>query len=157
MSGTDCTCKDTLAKEEVSEEELTEEEGTEEVTEETEAVSEEEEISKMDNPEELAAAITALQSVLAYMKEYEGAHGGDEMMAEEAMDMTEKSEGKPEVTVEAALDALKKAGIEVFAGSKQTPAAVNESPETEEKSVAINWMEFSKSFDEIDTLKKEAN
>ena len=153
MSGTDCTCKDTLAKEEVSEEELTEEEGTEE----TEAVSEEEEISKMDNPEELAAAITALQSVLAYMKEYQGAHGDEMMAEEETMDMTEKSESKPEVTVEAALDALKKAGIEVFAGSKQTPAAVNESPETEKEPVAINWMEFSKSFDEIDTLKKEAN
>jgi len=154
MSGTDCTCKDTLAKEEVSEEELTEEEGTEE----TEAVSEEEEISKMDNPEELAAAITALQSVLAYMKEYQGAHGDEMMAEEETMDMTEKSESKPEVTVEAALDALKKAGIEVFAGSKQTPAAVNESPETEgEAPVGINWMEFTKSFDEIDTLKKEAN
>ena len=153
MSGTDCTCKDTLAKEEVSEEELTEEEGTEE----TEAVSEEEEISKMDNPEELAAAITALQSVLAYMKEYQGAHGDEMMAEEETMDMTEKSESKPEVTVEAALDALKKAGIEVFAGSKQTPAAVNESPETEKESVAINWMEFSKSFTEIDELKKEAN
>tara|TARA_B100001123_G_C15148809_1_gene962659 strand:+ start:60 stop:524 length:465 start_codon:yes stop_codon:yes gene_type:complete len=154
MSGTDCTCKDTLAKEEVSEEELTEEEGTEE----TEAVSEEEEISKMDNPEELAAAITALQSVLAYMKEYQGAHGDEMMAEEETMDMTEKSESKPEVTVEAALDALKKAGIEVFAGSKQTPAAVNESPETEgEAPVGINWMEFTKSFTEIDELKKEAN
>jgi hypothetical protein len=152
MSGTDCTCKDTLAKEEVSEEEVTEEE----VTEETEAVSEEEDLSKMDNPEELAAAITALQSVLAYMKEYQGTHGDEMMAEEETMDMTEKSEDKPEVTVEAALDALKKAGIEVFAGSKQTPAAVNESPETEKEPVAINWMEFSKSFSEIDELKKEA-
>ena len=134
MSEAVCTCDH-------PEEEISKEEDAEEVIEEP--------VEKMDNPEELAAAIGALQSVLAYL---EGHAGGAAPEAEAGgEEMYEKSE-EP-LSVEEALETLKKSGVEIYTGKKNTPAM----PETtEDAPVKVNWMEFSKSFDEIDRLKKDA-
>jgi|TARA_Y100000310_G_C20507180_1_gene727018 hypothetical protein len=132
MSDAVCTCDHPEASEETTEEIV------------------EEPVEKMDgNPEELAAAIGALQSVLAYLEGHSG--GAPEAEAEAGGEEMYEKSAEP-LSIEDALETLKKSGVEIYTGKKVTPAM----PETTDAApVKINWMEFSKSFDEIDNLKKE--
>ena len=157
-----CTCngenmtKDEEKSEQIKEEETTpsSEEGTSStVAEETMEKQEEEELVE---EEELDKDLTNLEALLTQAVEYLGAlmaEKQDEELPEEVEELELSGETKSDdISVKDAVDTLQKNGFRVYGGEKQTPAPKVAEPETEQ---SVNWLEFSKSYDELEAMRGE--
>lgn len=149
-----CTCNgEIMAKDEEKSEEIKEEETTplsEEGTSEAEMEKQEEE--ELAEEEDLAKDLTDVKAMLAQVLDYLGSleeKQDEELPEAEELELSgeEKSED-PEISVKEAVDTLQKSGFRVYGGAKQTPA-----PKAVKQPGKTNWLEFSKSFDEIDNMK----
>jgi len=61
-----------------------------------------------------------------------------------------KSEDAKKTDLAKAVEILKSAGINIYAGKKRTPAPKRSTPKP------VNWTEFSKSLDEVDRMAEKA-
>ena len=157
---TECTCGGNHAKS--ADEEIVE---TEEVElaaglEEPVTVGKEEALIK-----DMEATLAKLKDVLAYLETMEGEKAEEEEEEEEPEEEEEAEEEEEEKMVdeeekstkiddlEKSLATLKKHGINVYTGKKATPAPA---PKAEEQA-KINFLNVSKSLEEIDMDKENKN
>ena len=155
---TECTCGGNHAKS--ADEEIVE---TEEVElaaglEEPVTVGKEEALIK-----DMEATLAKLKDVLAYLETMEGEKAEEEEEEEEPEEEEEAEEEEEEKMyeekstkiddLEKSLATLKKHGINVYTGKKATPAPA---PKAEEQA-EINFMNVSKSLEEIDSMKGNKN
>ena len=157
---TECTCGGNHAKS--ADEEIVE---TEEVElaaglEEPVTVGKEEALIK-----DMEATLAKLKDVLAYLETMEGEKAEEEEEEEEPEEEEEAEEEEEEKMVdeeekstkiddlEKSLATLKKHGINVYTGKKATPAPAPKAEEVAE----INFMNVSKSLEEIDSMKGNKN
>ena len=149
-----CTCngeimtKDEEKSEQIKEEETTpsSEEGTSETEETMEKQEEEEVAEELDMEKDLADVKAMLAQVLDYLGTLEEKQDDAEEEVEELeLSGEEKSE---DISVKDAVETLQKSGFRVYGGEKQTPAPTTAKPEQ-----SVNWLDFSKSFDEIEYMR----
>lgn len=124
-----------------------------------------------DLVKDLEDTLLKLKEVLAYLEEMAGGdekqedeeeeeeaeeEGDEELPAEDEEEKSEE-EDEPEPAekvddLEKAISTLKKHGLNIYAGKKQTPAPAPKRSTPK----PTNWSEFSKSLDEIDRLAEKA-
>ena len=125
--------------------------------------------SDIDKADELykdmEATLGKLKEIMAYLEEMKdekmdheekAEHEEEKEEDEEKMDHEEKMEHKKKDTIDElhkSLTTLKKYGINVYSGSRKTPAPKKiDTPAVTEKT---NWFNFSKSLDEVAYMKGE--
>tara|TARA_Y100001973_G_C5167444_1_gene316989 strand:+ start:872 stop:1375 length:504 start_codon:yes stop_codon:yes gene_type:complete len=156
-----CTCKQTsldleaelrLANDE--EEEILPPTESEEKQDEEEELLEEEDVEAEDDEEELEMDDEEEELELHDEKKDLGKLKDMLMAAVKYLDENDKQASEEVTEVGKALATLKKNGVNVYAGAKKTPAP---------KRVAVkapaqtNWMDFSKSIDEINLEEERSN
>ena len=113
---------------------------------------------------DMEATLAKLKDVLAYLETMEGEKAEEEEEEEEPEEEEEEAEEEEEEKMyeekstkiddlEKSLATLKKHGINVYTGKKATPAPA---PKAEEVA-AIDFMNVSKSLEEIDRMKANKN
>ena len=113
---------------------------------------------------DMEATLAKLKDVLAYLETMEGEKAEEEEEEEEPEEEEEEAEEEEEEKMyeekstkiddlEKSLATLKKHGINVYTGKKATPAPA---PKAEEQA-EINFMNVSKSLEEIDSMKGNKN
>ena len=113
---------------------------------------------------DMEATLAKLKDVLAYLETMEGEKAEEEEEEEEPEEEEEEAEEEEEEKMyeekstkiddlEKSLATLKKHGINVYTGKKATPAPA---PKAEEQA-EINFMNVSKSLEEIDNMKADKN
>jgi len=156
---TECTCGGNHAKSE--DEEIVE-------TEEVELAAGLEEPVELGKEEalykDMEATLAKLKEVLAYLEDMGGEEKAEEEEEEEEEEPEEEEEEEEEKMVEEkkstkiedlekSLATLKKHGINVYTGKKATPAPAPKAEEQKE----IDYMNVSKSLEEIDRMKSNKN
>ena len=144
---TDCACGSTHEK--AVDEEIVETEDVELAAglEEPVEVGKEEALMK-----DMEATLAKLKEVLAYL-EGEMEEKAEEDEEEEEAKMMEEEKSTKIDDLEKSLATLKKHGINVYTGKKATPAPA---PKAEEQA-EINFLNVSKSLEEIDNMKSNKN
>jgi hypothetical protein len=162
---TECTCGGNHAKSEDEEIVATEEVELAAGLEEPVEVGKEEALMK-----DMEATLAKLKDVLAYLETMEGEKAEEEEEEEEEepeeeaeeedeeeekMYRADKKEEKTSTIedLEKSLATLKKHGINVYTGKKATPAPAPKAEEQKE----INFLNVSKSLEEIDSMKANKN
>jgi hypothetical protein len=156
---TECTCGGNHAKSE--DEEIVE-------TEEVELAAGLEEPVELGKEEalykDMEATLAKLKEVLAYLEDMGGEEKAEEDEEEEEEEPEEEEEEEEEKMVEEekstkiddlekSLATLKKHGINVYTGKKATPAPAPKAEEQKE----IDFLNVSKSLEEIDRMKSNKN
>tara|TARA_B100001094_G_scaffold238401_1_gene233782 strand:+ start:341 stop:829 length:489 start_codon:yes stop_codon:yes gene_type:complete len=156
---TECTCGGNHAKSE--DEEIVE-------TEEVELAAGLEEPVELGKEEalykDMEATLAKLKEVLAYLEDMGGEEKAEEEEEEEEEEPEEEEEEEEEKMVEEkkstkiedlekSLATLKKHGINVYTGKKATPAPAPKAEEQKE----IDFLNVSKSLEEIDRMKSNKN
>jgi len=157
---TECTCGGNHAKSEDEEIVATEEVELAAGLEEPVEVGKEEALMK-----DMEATLAKLKDVLAYLETMEGEKAEEEEEEEEEEEAEEEEEEEEEEKMyeeekstkiddlEKSLATLKKHGINVYTGKKATPAPAPKAEEQKE----INFLNVSKSLEEIDRMAENKN
>jgi len=147
---TECTCGGNHAKSE--DEEIVE-------TEEVELAAGLEEPVELGKEEalykDMEATLAKLKEVLAYLEDMGGEEKAEEEEEEEEEEekMVEEKKSTKIEDLEKSLATLKKHGINVYTGKKATPAPAPKAEEQKE----IDFLNVSKSLEEIDRMKSNKN
>jgi len=159
---TECTCGSNHAKSEDEEIVATEEVELAAGLDEPVVVGKEEALMK-----DMEATLAKLKEVLAYLEDMGGEEKAEEDEEEEEEEPEEEEEEEEEKMVEddkeekstkiedleKSLATLKKHGINVYTGKKATPAPAPKAEEQKE----IDFLNVSKSLEEIDRMKSNKN
>tara|TARA_Y100000310_G_scaffold172854_1_gene172962 strand:+ start:779 stop:1252 length:474 start_codon:yes stop_codon:yes gene_type:complete len=148
-----CTCDDEIKADEDLEvlppesEEKQEDEEEEELLEEEEEVEtdDEEELPEEEEEKDAGKLVSLLEEALSYLKDKPSAEA-----VAASMDAVIEEEKQDEL--KEAVKTLKKNGISIYAGRKRTPATKPAIP----KAPKIDYLNFSKSLDEIERMADRA-